>query len=154
VVLLLAFFLGSFAAFNSDLWMHLAAGRLIAQGQYSFGADPFAYTTSGIRWVNHAWLADLLAYGLSTALGGPESPLGGAVLVLLKALLVTALAGIMLMCCRRGPSMWIPAVCISLSLLALSPRLLLQPRCISFLFLGLTIYLLQRPRAEGRDWPR
>src|SRR5436190_11080578 len=44
-VLLLAFFLASFAATNSDLWMHLAAGRLIARGQFPFGSDPFAYTT-------------------------------------------------------------------------------------------------------------
>src|SRR5262245_40444663 len=63
-VLLLAFFVASFRATNSDLWMHLAAGRLIAQGQFPFGADPFASTTAGMRWVNNAWLADLAAYGL------------------------------------------------------------------------------------------
>src|SRR5262249_30101822 len=70
-VLLLAFFLASFAATNSDLWMHLAAGRLITQGQYPFGSDPFAYTTNGVRWVNNAWLTDLGLYGLAQALGGP-----------------------------------------------------------------------------------
>src|SRR4051812_2062435 len=79
-VLLLAFFLASFAATNSDLWMHLAAGRLIARGQYPFGADPFAYTTEGVRWVNSAWLSDLGLYSLAQTLGGPDTERGGAAL--------------------------------------------------------------------------
>src|SRR5438270_700119 len=39
-VLLYAFLAASFPARNSDLWMHLAAGRLIAAGNYHFGVDP------------------------------------------------------------------------------------------------------------------
>src|SRR4051812_17355973 len=54
LVLLLTFFLGSFAATNSDFWMHLATGRLLARGEYHFGTDPFSYTTEGVRWVNHS----------------------------------------------------------------------------------------------------
>src|SRR6266446_2532552 len=45
IVLVLGFFLASFAVRNSDFWMHLATGRLIAQGNYVFGVDPFSYTT-------------------------------------------------------------------------------------------------------------
>src|SRR5262249_14823481 len=37
VVLALAFLAASFAARNSDLWMNLAVGRLIATGQYPWG---------------------------------------------------------------------------------------------------------------------
>src|SRR5262249_8278573 len=44
VVLLLAFAVALFPARNSDLLMNLAAGRLLAQGQYHFGVDPFAFT--------------------------------------------------------------------------------------------------------------
>src|SRR5712671_5014163 len=55
-VLLLAFFLGSFVARNSDLWLHLAAGRSIVQGSYHVGADPFSSTKAGTYWVNHNWL--------------------------------------------------------------------------------------------------
>jgi tetratricopeptide (TPR) repeat protein len=156
VVLLLTFFVASFLANNSDFWMHLATGRLIAQGQYQFGADPFSYTSadSGRPWINHAWLADLLMYGLTEMLGGPESPSAGAVLVAGKALLIVALAGVMLLICRHGPSLWIPVAFVSLAILAMSPRLLLQPRCVSFFFLGLTLYLLQRPRPETSAWPR
>src|SRR5436189_3343627 len=68
-VLLLAFFLGSFAATNSDLWAHLAAGRLVAGGRLPTAADPFA-ADDGATWVNHAWLFDTLLYLLYQAGGG------------------------------------------------------------------------------------
>jgi tetratricopeptide (TPR) repeat protein len=156
VVLLLTFFLASFTAGNSDVWMHLASGRLIAHGQYQFGADPFSYTAgdSGQLWVNHAWLAELIAYEASEMLGGPETALAGAVLVAAKALLIVILAGLMLLICRRGPSLWIPVGFVAMAVLAMSPRLFLQPRCFSFVFLGLTLYLLERPRPAGQTWPR
>lgn len=80
-----AFFLGSTVARNSDVWQHLATGRLISAGQYSFGSDPFSYTSAGRAWINHSWLADLLAYKLWESLGGIDSVLARAGLVLLKA---------------------------------------------------------------------
>lgn len=147
LTLAFAFCLGSFRASNSDLWMHLASGRGIAKGDYAFwsGVDPFAHTTTGEHWDNHAWLSDLIAYEVAQVFGGPESSAGGAALVVLKALLLMALAGVMLLIRRPSQGFWIPAVCTALALLAMSPRFFLQPTCVSFLFLGLTLYLLQRP---------
>src|SRR6516162_3126093 len=49
-VLALAFLLASFVARNNDLWQHLAAGRLLTQGQYTFGVNPFTYTTADTYW--------------------------------------------------------------------------------------------------------
>src|SRR6516225_6684175 len=46
LTLVLAFLLASFAVRNADFWLHLATGRLIAQGQYEFGRDPFSYMTT------------------------------------------------------------------------------------------------------------
>src|SRR5216683_902235 len=70
LVLVLAFLSASFLARNSDVWFHLATGRLVAQGQFSFGADPFAYTTQGIYWACHSWLFDLVFYELYGLVGG------------------------------------------------------------------------------------
>ena len=159
VTLFLAFFLASFAAHNSDVWMHLATGRLIAHGDYRFGGDPFAFTSPdhAYAWVNHAWLPDLIAYGLAQLFGGPETPAGGAALVAAKALLVAALAGLMLLAGRYAHTYWIAAVGVSLAVLVMSPRLLLQPHCFSLLFLALTLYLLQPAPSEtttARAWPR
>jgi tetratricopeptide (TPR) repeat protein len=156
ITLLLAFFLASFAVRNSDFWMHLAQGRLYAHGNFNFKFDPYLYTEN--HAVNHSWLPDLLLYGLATLLGGAETPVGGAVLVVLKALLVVALAGVMMAIRRPGQSLWAPAGCTALAVIALSPRLPFQPWLLSLLFLALTLYMLQRPRHEagpaGRTAPK
>jgi tetratricopeptide (TPR) repeat protein len=138
LVLVLAFLAASFVARNSDFWFHLATGRLLAQRQFSFGVDPFCYTTQQVYWTNHAWLFDLLLYAL-------YDWIGGAALVLLKALLVTALAGLLLCLRRRNGVSWVPVICTALVVLAISPRLLLQPACVSYFFLALSFWLLANP---------
>ena len=137
-VLVLAFacLAASFTARNSDLWMHLAAGRLVADGKFEFGTDPFAYTTEGVYWANHAWLADLGLYEGFRAIGG-----GG--LVGLKAILVALTALVMLRAARgTGPS-WLAAGVVLLAVLTMSPRFLVQPACLSLLLLALCHWLLQ-----------
>src|SRR5262245_29436502 len=54
LVLVLTFFLASFAARNAELLMHLASGRGLLDGTSKFGEDPFAFTTQGVQWVNHS----------------------------------------------------------------------------------------------------
>jgi tetratricopeptide (TPR) repeat protein len=137
LVLILAFLAASFPARNSDHWFHLATGRLMARGELAFGADPFAYTSQGY-WTNHSWLFDLGLFALDRAAGG-------AALVALKALVVAILAGVMLRIRRAGAAGWVPALFTALAVLAMSPRLLLQPACLSYFFLGLTLWLLWRP---------
>src|SRR5690349_19264004 len=68
LLLVLAFLLGSFAAANSDVWLHLASGRRIAEGQWAIGVDPFSFATEAsaahpaVRWVEQSWLFSLLFY--------------------------------------------------------------------------------------------
>ncbi len=107
LVVVLAFLAASFAVRNGDFWFHLATGRLLAQNQFTFGVDPFAYTTQGVYWTHHAWLFDWLLYAL-------YGSIGGAGLVLVKALLVAALAWLLTRCavptgaagCRRLAWPW------------------------------------------------
>src|SRR5207244_1751742 len=110
LVLLLALLSGSFLARNSDLWFHLGTGRLLAEGQFSFGADPFAYTTSGAYWACHTWLFDLALYDLHRLVGETG-------LVVLKALLISGLAGLLLLVRRRDVSVEAPVVCTALAVL-------------------------------------
>ncbi len=156
IVLALAFLLASFTVRNSDYWMHLATGRALVEGRYTFGADPFAHTTAGVYWANNTWLSDLLLYGLSRMAGEDASP-GGALVVIVKALLVTLLVWVLLCIRRPGQSAWLPVVCVALTTLALGPHLILRPTCVSVLFLGVTLWVLQResksPRtAETTGW--
>src|SRR5262249_10859592 len=126
VVLVLAFLVASSTVRNSDFWMHLAAGRLIAHGDFPLDADPLAFTTAGVYGANRPWLYDLIVYGLFQSIGG-------AALVVLKALLITALAGLLLALHRPGQSLWIPACCVAVALVAMSLRLLLQPTLVSLM---------------------
>ncbi len=145
LVLGLAFLLGSFAIHNGDFWMYLATGRAIAQGEHTFGVDPFASTTQGVTWVNHAWLFDWLLYGAYTLLGGTG-------IVVLKALLVVVLAAVLLAIRRPGQSLWLPALCTALALLPMSIRLLVYPALVSMLFLALTLYLLHRGAGRNAEF--
>jgi hypothetical protein len=145
-VLAFAFLAASSVARNSDLWQHLASGRLLAERQYRFGADPFAYTTEGAYWANHSWLFDLALHRFYQAFGG-------ATLVVLKALAVVALAALMLSIRRRDTAPWVPAACTAVALLTMSPRLLLQPVCASYLFLGVALWLLWQIHTAARERP-
>jgi tetratricopeptide (TPR) repeat protein len=148
-VVAFAFLAASFPARNSDFFLHVASGRLLAQGQYVFGEDPFCFTTAGVYWANPAWLSDLLFYSLYSI---PE--VGETVVVLFKALLAAVLAFVMLQTARRrGGSWWIPSACVALAILVLSPRLLLQSVCISYMFLALTLWLLLSPDPDPHPHP-
>ena len=147
VVVLFAFLSALFPAYNSDFFLHAATGRLIAHGQYQIGVDPFAFTTQDAVWINHNWLYDWIVFLLYDS-----SAIGGAVLIVLKSLMIAALAYVMLRTAAEPDrSGWIPAGCVGLAVLALSARVYLQPAVISFLFLGLTLWLLHLPgRLRGR----
>src|SRR5260370_20936801 len=151
IVLLLTFLLASFTARNSDLWLHVATGRAIAQQHWFLDKDPFTFTAKG-TWVNHSWLWDLTLYGVFQVTGGtdldnPDLSLTGPVLIAVKAILMVILAWVLMSIRRPGQSVWVAAVCTTVVMIVLSYWIFLQPKCISFLFLGLTLYLLQRPQS-------
>jgi hypothetical protein len=137
LLLVLAFFLGSFAATNSGLLLHLAAGRLLTSGEYQFGVDPFSWATPGQYWANASWLYDLFIYAV-------YSNLGGTALVVCKALVLVLLTGALLRMKKQGEKWWLWIVCVAVALLAMSTRLLLEPFLFSLLFLTLTVSLLFR----------
>src|SRR5262245_59745736 len=66
-VLVLAFLAASYRAANSDVFLHLAAGRFLAQNGFTW-TDPFTFAAQGV-WVNHSWLFDLGLYFLYTLTG-------------------------------------------------------------------------------------
>jgi hypothetical protein len=145
LVLVLACLVSLFPVRNSDFWLHLATARDWLGGKIALGEDAYSYTGKG-TWVNHSWLYDVLVYGLYQLPG-----IGGPAVVIAKAVVIVALTVLMLSIRRRGQSIWIPAVCTALAVLAMSPRLLLQPTILSFALLGVTLAVLMR--RELRDEP-
>jgi tetratricopeptide (TPR) repeat protein len=144
-VLALAFLIASFAVRNSDFWMHLATGRLIADGKYEFGKDPFSYVGADRIWVNHAWLFDWMVYLLYKAAAAPGVVVG-------KAIVLTLTAGLLLLARKPGQSVFAGVVCTGLALVAAAPRLLLQPTIITFLFLAGLMFLLVRSPKRAGTW--
>jgi hypothetical protein len=145
VALVLAFLLASFPAGNSDLWQHLAAGRLVADWKFPFGTDPFSSLTPAPPWVNHAWLTDLLLYALYQ-MGG------GTALVIAKAVLVTLLAFVLVRLRRPGFGTALSTVVTGVVLLALIPSLPLRPAVVSYLFFAVLLLLLHRPPRRAALW--
>jgi hypothetical protein len=146
IVVAFAFLTASFAARNSDYWLHLATGRALASGNYHFGTDPFNHTTEGIRWVNHSWSFDWALYQLQRAVGDTG-------IMILKACGIALLAVLMLGIRRRDQGLWLPALFTALALLVMSPRLLLQPVLVSLVFLALTLFVVSRSEPNSnRLW--
>lgn len=140
----LAFLLASFVARNTDVWVHLAAGKRLLAGEYRLGSDPFSYAAADRTWVNHSWLWDTGAYLLYRG--------NGAALVVVKALAVAA-AAVLLLAIRRPPfSLWPWVLCLVLAALAAAPRLGLGPQVASVLFLALTLFLVFRLPSPPGSW--
>jgi hypothetical protein len=147
LVLGFAFLIASSPVVHADFFRQLAAGRLVAHGDYPFGGDPFTYSAEGTYSVNHSWLFALLVYGLYQI---AES---GVAVVVAKALVVVLLAEILLRTSRRrGQSLWIPVVCTVLAILTASARMYVRPDFLSFLFLALTLWLLTAVGRGGGRW--
>lgn len=148
LVLVLAFLVGSFAATNSDVWLHLASGRQIAQGQWTIGVDPFSLATEAtpdhpaVDWVQQSWLYSLLFYTLYNVVGG-------AGLVVLKALAIVALASCLLCIPGDRKHRFLAVIYVGLAVLAVSPQVLLRPMTVSFLFFAVTLLLCYRAGALG-----
>jgi len=144
LVLLLAFAAASFAARNSDLWLHLAAGKRLFAGEYAPGTDPFSYSGAERPWVNHSWLFDAGAYLLY---GGQ-----GRVLVIAKALAVVLAFGLLVAIRRPKFALWPWAACACAAVLASAPQFVLRPHVASIFFLALTMFLLFRVPHKPNSW--
>ena len=59
-VLLTSWSFGFSVLRGSDLWWHLAAGRLIWDSRRLPTVDPWSFTRAGQPWLHHEWLSDVL----------------------------------------------------------------------------------------------
>lgn len=142
LLFVLAGFVGSFRATNSDIWMTLAGGRLLADGEYQFGVDPFSWASDGTYWANPTWLGSWLMFAVYQAIGP-------AALVALKAAMVVVLVGF-LFASRSKETPLLPAIeVIALAVITLSARLLLQTAVFSYLGMAILVWMLTRAGAVG-----
>ena len=146
IVLALAFLVTSFAARNSDVWLHLAAGRNVTHGNLGMGADPFSFAGGDRPWVHSSWLFDLALYALYSI------DTTGAIAVGAKAACVAAAFGLLFLLRRTGYALWPWAVCGLLGAVAAAPYAQLRPISVSMLFLAATFVLLYRRPWSPTGW--
>ncbi len=137
LLLILSFLLASFTATNSDLWTHLAIGKLYCEGKFNFGVDPFSWASEGVYWVHHSWLYSWLVYGIYSLFGGTGLVIG-------KAIIFTATIALLTRIGWNETNRWFVLICVLMAALALSHRILMQPLALSLLFLALTLFVLDQ----------
>jgi tetratricopeptide (TPR) repeat protein len=128
--LLLAFMVSCNYVADSQFWLHLKSGELIAERAAPVMTDTFSYTEDGRPWVNVPWLFEWLHAALYKFVYGlvPVNPLdltanrAGAeqvavgTLVGLTAFLRLLTAWMLLKIRHRGPGLWWSALCVTMAL--------------------------------------
>ncbi len=147
VAVVLAFLLASFVARNSDLWRHLAAGRLVTQFQYPVGGDPFTYTAADRPWVNANWLGEVLLYVLHSL----DS--SGAVAVGVKAIAFAASIGLLFLLKKPGAPLWPWAAAAAAAAVAAGSFTQLRPQVFALpVMAGILAVLYTADWAKGHKW--
>jgi tetratricopeptide (TPR) repeat protein len=124
---------------DTDMFYHLAAGRLMAEQGAILGHEAFSFTRAGAPWTNYYWLFEYLTFRLYAVGGLPA-------LIALRAVLVLLTANLLYYWCRRRSGS--PWVALAVSLLAVglySARVPnIRPHLVSYLALVLALILLDR----------
>lgn len=141
LALVFAFIEGGSRSMNSDVWSHLATGRLMAEGNYESGVDPFTWGSEG-TWVNQSWLFSWLLYKTYVAVGVEW-------IGIIKAVLAVVLALIVFSAKPRDGSALMAVEIAALVILTAGVRWFLQPVVFSYVASAATMALLYRGGAFG-----
>jgi hypothetical protein len=130
--------------YQTDLWHHLARGRVIATEGRLLNEDRFTYTVAGRPFRDANWGWQLANYGLYTLGGQPMLQTVNA------ALLAGMMALLLAHCWRRSGSLSAAAIVCTVVFLGVWQFILIRPQTFSFLlFVLLHTYLegaVNRPR--------
>lgn len=133
-VVLLALLIGCRQIVETTTLVHVKAGRYLAShGFWPPANDVFSSTASEHRWVNLAWLWDLIASGLFAVGQGTGLSLATALLVALTWWLLGKTS-------RVNVSNWWGSILGVLTLLASHPRFSGQPETVTLLGLAATLW--------------
>ena len=135
-----------FAVMDTDLWWHLAAGRLmVAEHRWIF-SDPFAADTFGRPWVDVHWLFQVLVYLLHRR--------GGIAAVVFAKIALVGLGvglGVRSLCARLARPLWLPAAVVVVAVLYPARHLMLaRPTIFTLVAMTLLLLIVERVQREDR----
>jgi hypothetical protein len=142
----LAAYVACFAVMDTDIWWHLAAGRVMVEERRWIFVDPFAADTFGRPWVDVHWLFQVLVY-LLHRWGGI------AALVVAKIALIGLGVGLGVrsLCARLPRPLWLPAAVTVVAMLYPARHLMLaRPTVFTLVAMTLMLLILERVRREDR----
>jgi hypothetical protein len=129
---------------NTSIGWHIASGRWMLEHRALLDRDVFSFTSSGVEWVDHEWLFQILVAALFDLGGAPA-------LVILRMAVVAALSVLLL---RIGTTSGLapPAALLlaTLSVLGARPRFFVRPELATLLLLPLALWIFADRR--GRRW--
>jgi len=129
---------------NQDFWLHLCAGRYIVETGWVRLTDPFRYNASQHEYLVPAWLTSVLYLLIFRTAGG-------AGIITLRTLLVSATYALVIATARRLGARWAMIVLLMpLFLYAFTTRITDRPHLFGPLFLASDLYLFARYRMNGR----
>jgi hypothetical protein len=140
-VVLVAWCAGFTRMLNTDLWFHLAIGRLVVSSGSVPAADPWSYTVHGAPWHNHEWLSGVIFHLW-------ERWLGLESLVWWQWGLLSAIALVLYALLRPSAGRVVSLLLATLALVVASPFFDIRPHLWSLLGFLVVLQLALR-----RRWP-
>ena len=133
---LLAVMFGCTLITHTQTLVEVKSGEyLLSHGILPDGSDPFAYTTQGRDWRNHAWLFDIV-------LAGVFSIGGAAGLTVLKAILAGLTFWCVVTISRPHTSTWWNAIVATLGAVACTPFFTARPELITLVGIALMLRII------------
>jgi len=124
-----------------DIWLHLGTGRYIVQNLKVPTQDIFSFTFSGIPWINHEWLFQVIVYSLYGWFGTNG-------LVAMRILIFVFAFGFLFRLGYRKTN-YIPIILTLMMLLfILCTRNFTRPEIFSLLFVSAYLFILYRYRSS------
>lgn len=143
------FLVSAFAVYypvtDGDIFWHLSAGREMVQTNSFLFSDPFAYTSSGVTWINIHWLFQLIIYGVYTVSGYQGIILfnccvfGLTVIILYMIHKLSAVQNILM------------TILIFFAVFHIQYLIPLRPGTITLLMIALFIFICEQFRQNGRN---
>jgi hypothetical protein len=134
---LLAFLLGCYQIFDTDVWWQLRSGQWILENRRFPELDIYTFSSGNRVWIDLHW-GFQVALALAHAQGGVPGMIVLAAAACSAAFLISFLAR------ERGWSLWVAALCWLPALVLMSTRFDPRPEVFSLVYLACFLAILMR----------